>query len=271
MAIKKSPKHLSERRENAAFFARGGGEKARERAPIFCPMKKVKSMNEKEFLALLQKVLPQATQNPRLADEIYEKIVKEVQLRNHVQSFENFCKEGSIPDLEPATVADFQTQLATNFGESNVTVAPDEEGKAVEVEIHLPERTLSNKIKVIPPEEVVEETKLPFVPFPVSLPEDPELVWFLSRREDFAASEAARALAAIEEEFWATKAGQKLLKEVGERTFADFIAYVPAAALADSNLKRLNKAPAPRTTLRLLPAAPAESAEPAESEMAGEE
>jgi hypothetical protein len=225
-------------------------------------MKKVKGMNEKEFLALLQKVLPQATQDPRLADTIYEQVAKEVQLRNHLQSFEKFCKEGSIPDTEPATVAELQSQLATNFGETNVVISPDEEGKAMDVEIQLPDRSLSNKIRIIPADEVVEEVKMPFVPFPVALPEDPELVWFLSRREDFAAEEAARSLSSIEEEFWATKAGQKRLREIGERSFAEFIASVPAAALADSGMKRHYKTPEVRTTLRLLPSGAPESAVP---------
>lgn len=217
-------------------------------------------MDEKEFLALLLKVLPQATKDPSLADTIYEHVVKEVKLRNNVKSFEKFCKEGSLPDLEPATVSEFQSQLATNFGETNVVIEPDEEGKAVEVEIHLPERTLSNTIRIIPADQVVEEVKVPYVPFPVCLPEDQEMLWFLARREDFAAEEAARSLAAIEEEFWATKAGLKLLKEIGERTFADFIANVPAAALGDSGLKRIYKTPEVRTTLRLLAARPEEAA-----------
>lgn len=211
-------------------------------------------MNEKEFLAMLQIILPQATQDPRLATSIYERVVQEVKLRNQVQSFEKFCSEGALPDLEPATVEEFQTQLSTNFGDQNVNLVPDEEKKELAIEINLPDRTLSNRVKIIPLEEQVVEEKFPFVPFPVSLPEDPGLVWILARREDFQQDEAARALEAIEEEFWATKAGRKLIKEVGERTFADFISAVPAAALADSNMKRLFKAPEPVKTLRLLPA-----------------
>jgi hypothetical protein len=124
------------------------------------------------------------------------------------------------------------------------------------VEIALPDRTVSAKIKVQSPgaaaAEGDEETKVPFVPFPVSLPEDPELVWVLARREDFAPDEAARALSKIEEEFWQTKAGQKLLKDRIERSFAEFIANVPAAMLADSGLKRHYKEPEPLKTLRLL-------------------
>lgn len=227
-------------------------------------MKKSQGMNEKDFLALLQQVLPKATTDPALASAIYDAVARQVQLRNHLKSFEKFCSTGSIPDLEPQTVAEFKSQLATNFGEANVTVEPAEEGKALAVEIALPDRVVASQVKVIPPgEEPEEPSKAPFVPFPVALPEDPELIWVLARREDFSADEAARALAAIEEEFWATKAGQKILKEIGERTFADFIASVPAAALGDSNIKRLYKAPETLKTLRLLHATGEESVDAA--------
>ncbi len=93
---------------------------------------------------------------------------------------------------------------------------------------------------------------MPFVPFPVSLPEDPELIWALGRREDLGPDEAMRALAIIEEEFWATKAGQKLLKEQADKTFAEFIARVPAAALKESGIKRHYKEPETLKTLQLL-------------------
>ncbi len=91
-------------------------------------MKKSKGMNEKEFLALLQTVLPKATPDPALASAIYEAVAKQVQLRNHLASFENFCATRTVPDTEPTTVAELQSQLATSFGESNVAVAPAEEG-----------------------------------------------------------------------------------------------------------------------------------------------
>jgi hypothetical protein len=219
-------------------------------------MKKTKGMNEKEFLALLQTVLPKATPDPALASAIYEAVAKQVQIRNHLASFENFCATRTVPDTEPTTVAELQSQLATSFGESNVAVAPAEEGDALAVEITLPDRTVTSHVRVGPPEDEVEEEHAPFVPFPVSLPEDPELVWVLGRRENFAPDEAARALASIEEEFWSTKAGQKCLREIGDRTFAEFIANVPASALADSGLKRHYKTPEPLKTLRLLPSAP---------------
>ncbi|MEI9896198.1 MAG: hypothetical protein WDN28_20620 [Chthoniobacter sp.] len=91
----------------------------------------------------------------------------------------------------------------------------------------------------------------------MSLPEDPELVWLLARREDLGPDEAARALVKIEEEFWLTKKGQQLQREHVEKTFAEFIINVPASALTESGLKRHYKEPEALKTLRLLaPAAP---------------
>jgi hypothetical protein len=85
----------------------------------------------------------------------------------------------------------------------------------------------------------------------VSLPEDPELVWLLARREDLGPDEAARALAKIEEEFWATEKGQQLQRDHIEKTFAEFITHVPASALTESGLKRHYKEPEALKTLRL--------------------
>ena len=60
------------------------------------------------------------------------------------------------------------------FGEANVALTPGEKGTEIAIEIALPDRTMSSRIKVDPtvPEE---EVMVPFVPFPVALPEDPEL------------------------------------------------------------------------------------------------
>lgn len=213
---------------------------------------KSKNLTDAQFLDLLQKVLPTVTRDTHLAAAIYEQVAKEVRLINSLKSFEKSCAEGSLPDVEPATVARYESELAERFGAENVVVTPTEKGDAVAVEIALTDdRKVTNRIKVLPPGEVEEEEiKTPFVPFPVSLPEDPDLLWVLARREDLGPDEAARALAKIEEEFWETKAGQKLLRERVEKTFAEFVARVPAAALADSGLKRHYKAPEPRKTLR---------------------
>jgi hypothetical protein len=214
---------------------------------------KSKGMNEVQFLALLQKVLPKTTNDPHLANAIYDEVAKEVQLSNSISSFEKFCEKGAIPDLEPQTVAELQSDLAGKFGEENVEVTPADNGKELEVEIVLPDRTISSKIKV-DPTIVEEEVKVPFVAFPVSLPEDPELVWVLARREDLGPDEAARSLAKIEEEFWATKKGQQLQRDRIEKSFAEFLTHVPAASLVESGLKRHYKAPEALKSLKLLPA-----------------
>jgi hypothetical protein len=148
-------------------------------------------------------------------------------------------------------VAEFQSELAGKFGEDNVAIEPEENGTALTVEITLPDRTVSTKVKV-DPSVAEEEVKVPFVPFPVSLPEDPELVWILARREDLGPDEAARALAMIEEEFWATKKGQELQRKGTEKTFAEFITHVSATALKDSGLKRHYKEPETLKALRRL-------------------
>lgn len=217
---------------------------------------KTKGMTDAQFLDLLQKVLPEATPNSDVAQAVFDRVAKEVRLMNSVKSFEKYCTVGSLPDLEPATVDQFREQLAGNFGAENVVVKPTEDGKSVAIEIALPDRTITNKIKVVPPgSEPEEEAKVPFVPFPVALPEDPELLWVFGRREDFPPEQAAIALAGIEEEFWETKAGQKLQRDRVEKSFAEFVQRVPAAALADHGLKRHYKMPEPLKVYRRLSAA----------------
>ena len=118
--------------------------------------------------------------------------------------------------------------------------------------------TESDRLIVVlaPGEEEAEEVKVPMVPFPVALPEDPGLIWVLARREDLPPPDAARALGSIEEEFWETKTGLKLQQKGTEKSFAEFIARVPAAALAESGIKRHYKEPeALKTLTRLAPRA----------------
>jgi hypothetical protein len=149
-------------------------------------------------------------------------------------------------------VAEFKSQLDGNFGESNVVVTPEEDGSALAVEIMLPDRIVSSRLKVEAPGEEEEESDAPFVPFPVALPEDEELVWLLARRENLGPDEGVRALANIEEEFWASKKGQILLRDQVDRSFAEFISNVPAAALKESGIKRYHKDPETLKTLRMI-------------------
>ncbi len=232
---------------------------------------KSKPLTEAQFLTLLEKVLSRLLPDLKLRSSIASEISKEIRMHNELASFAKFCEKGSIPDIQPETVAELQSSLESNFGgEATVTVTPDPEGTgAAAVEITFPDRTISNQLKVNPAAARDDEPKAPFVPLPVVLQQDAELVWVLARREDLGPDEAVRALAAIEEEFWASKNGQKQLRDGADRTFAEFIANVPAAALLDSGLKRHYKEPEPIKTLKLLQGSSPEAERTEKAEQAG--
>jgi hypothetical protein len=88
------------------------------------------------------------------------------------------------------------------------------------------------------------------VPFPVCLPGDKELVWLMGKRENMSPDEAGIALTKAEEEFWASKTGQKLIRDRVERSFPEFIARAPAGVLNERGLKRHYKTPEPIKSLR---------------------
>ena len=214
---------------------------------------KPKPLTEAQFFAFLEKALSRVLPDPTLRLAVQDAVSKEIRLHNNVASFTRFAEEGSVPDLKPETVAGLQEQIASTFGsEATVAVKTDEEGRGVGVEITLPDRTISSEIKVAAGGGSEEDglPKAPFVPFPVTLPQDSELVWVLARREDLGPDEAGRALANIEEAFWASKTGQQFQRKGGEKTFAEFIANVPAAALLESGLKRHYKEPETIHSLR---------------------
>ena len=155
--------------------------------PSAAPMKP-KPLTEAQFLAYLEKALSQVLPDLKLRAAVHEAVAKEIRLHNNVASFTKFAEKGSVPDLNPETVAELQEQIASTFGsDANVAVTPDEEGKGVGIEITLPDRTISSEIKVQPaggPGDDDGQPKAPFVPFPVTLAHDPELVWVFARRED---------------------------------------------------------------------------------------
>src|SRR4051812_12301318 len=93
---------------------------------------------------------------------------------------------------------------------------------------------------------------LKFVPFPVCLPTDPELVWMLGKRENLTAEEAGILLSKVEDEFWASKAGQKLIRDRVERSFPEFVARVPSKMLTEVGLKRHYKEPEPIKAIKSL-------------------
>lgn len=219
---------------------------------------KPKALSEVQFLALLDKVLAKIMSDLHLRSKIQDEVAKEIRIINHLASFTKFAEKESVPDTAPETVAALQDQLAATFGSDakvEVTSGEDDDGNLA-VEITLPDRTVSSQIKVQPGGGTGEDTgpAAPFVPFPVTLPSDPELIWVLARRENVGPDEAARSLSSIAQEFWASKGGQQRLRKGGERTFAEFIAAVPSAALLESGLKRHYKEPETLHALRLLTA-----------------
>ena len=214
-----------------------------------------KKNTEAQLLDLLKKVLPKATHDPALAGKIYQAVENELKAKSRLSAFDKFCAKVELPDLEPKSIAEVKRQLSASFGEADVTLKPDRKEKCLAVEVALPDGAqFSGQIRVNPngaPELSEEqEITLKFVPFPVCLPGDKELVWLLGKRENLSPDEAGIALSKAEEEFWASKTGQKLLRDRVERSFPEFIARAPAGLLSEAGLKRHYKTPEPTKLLR---------------------
>jgi len=210
---------------------------------------------EAQLLDLLRKVLPKATHDAQLAGKIYHAIELELKAKAKVLAFEKFCTKVELPNLEPKSIDDVKTQLAASFGDGDVTLKPNRREKSLTIEVALPDGTqFSGEIKVNPNlrngETDEQEITLKFVPFPVCLPGDKELVWLLAKRESMSPGEAGIALSKVEEDFWASKTGQKMLRDRVERNFPEFIARVPGGMLGEVGLKRHYKTPEPIKLLR---------------------
>jgi hypothetical protein len=217
--------------------------------------KETNKTTEAQLLDLLKKVLPKATHDPQLAGKIYQAVELELKSKSRATAFEKFCAKVELPDLEPKSIEQVKSQLAASFGEADVTLKPDRKEKSLAVEVALPDGAqLSGEIKVNPnaAAEASEEQEitLKFVPFPVCLPGDKELVWLLAKRENMSPDEAGIALSKLEEDFWASKTGQKLLRDRVERIFPEFIARAPGGMLSEVGLKRHYKTPEPVKILR---------------------
>jgi hypothetical protein len=216
--------------------------------------KKDKANVEAQLLSLLKRVLPTATPDPKLAGKIYEAVAQELQRASRVVSFEKFCHRVELPDLQPTSIASVESALAESFGEADITVKPNRKEQSLAVEVALPDGSqFSGQIKVGKPakDEAEDGEPLPkFVPFPAAMPGDKELVWMLARRETLSPEEAGIALGRLEEDFWASKTGQKLIRDRVERSFPEFIARAPGGMLTEAGLKRHYKTPEPVKVLR---------------------
>ena len=224
---------------------------------IFEMKNKANKTTEAQLLDLLKKVLPKATHDAQLAGKIYQAIELELKATARSSAFEKFCAKVELPNLEPKSLEEVKTQLGASFGQGDVTLKPNRKEKSVAVEVSLTDGTqFSGEIKVNPNVGVEaseeQEITLKFVPFPVCLPGDKELVWLLGKRENMSPEEGGMALTKAEQEFWASKTGQKLLRDRVERSFPEFIARVPAGMLNELGLKRHYKTPEPIKPLRAL-------------------
>jgi len=210
---------------------------------------------ETQLLELLKKVLPKATHDPELAAKIYHGVELELKAKAKVNAFEKFCTRVELPDLDPKSIDAVKTQMAASFGDADVTLKPNRKEEVLTVEIALADGTqLSGEIKVnanlAAEANEEQEIMLKFVPFPVCLPGDQELVWLLAKRENMSPDEAGIALSKLEEDFWGSKSGQKMLRDRVERSFPEFISRVPAGMLTEVGLKRHYKTPEPVKLLR---------------------
>jgi hypothetical protein len=217
--------------------------------------KETNKTTEAQLLDLLKKVLPKATHDAQLAGKIYQAIERELKAKARGSAFEKFCAKVELPNLEPETLAEVKTQLAASFGQGDITLKANRKEKSLVVEVSLPDGTQFNGEINVNPNAGAEtsdeqEITLKFVPFPVCLPGDKELVWLLGKRENLSPEEAGIAVTKAEEEFWASKTGQKLIRDRVERSFPEFIARAPAGMLGEMGLKRHYKTPEPIKPLR---------------------
>jgi hypothetical protein len=212
--------------------------------------KETNEATEAQLLDLLKKVLPKATHDAQLAGKIYHAVELELKAKAKVTAFERFCAKVELPDLEPKSIEEVKTQLAASFGDGDVTIKPNRKEKTLAIEVALTDGSqFSGEIKVNPNVEGEasdeQEITLKFVPFPVCLPGDKELVWLLAKRENMSPEEAGIILSKLEGDFWASKTGQKMLRDRVERNFPEFIARVPGGMLGEVGLKRHYKMPEP--------------------------
>ena len=220
--------------------------------------KEPKKATEAQLLDLLKKVLPKVTHDPQLTGKIFDAVKLELKATARVAAFEKFCNVVELPDLEPKSVAEVKNQLAASFGDGDITIRPNQKEKSLTVEVSLTDGSqFTGEIKVNPnagkPESEEQEITLKFVPFPVCMPADKELIWLLAKRENMSPDEAGIALSKIEEEFWASKTGQKLIRDRVERSFPEFIARAPAGMFNELGLKRHYKTPEPVKAVRSAP------------------
>jgi hypothetical protein len=216
--------------------------------------KKQKAKPESQLLELLKDILPKAVNDQKLVEKIYDACAKQISAKARVESFQKFCSSAELPDLTVSSVKEVQRQFEESFGLGNVSVIPHQKKEAATVEVVMDGQVLEGVLKVGEVknngEDDEQEFKPKFVPFPVSLQTDPELIWVLGRTENLTPEEAAISLTKTQEDFWASKQGQKLIRDRVDRNFPEFISRVPSKLLGEVGLKRHYKDPEALKQLR---------------------
>ena len=106
-------------------------------------------------------------------------------------------------------------QFVTAFSEGDVTIQPNKKRKSLAVEVVLPDGSQFNteiKCRPVAPEDDGEQgsaVEVCAVPRWRCRATRNSGAWLLAKRENLTADEAGIALSKAEEEFWASKAGQK--------------------------------------------------------------
>lgn len=215
---------------------------------------KSKQDEQAQLLNLLRTILPKVAPDPELAEKIYSACEAELRVKNRFNSFDKFCERIELPNLEPKTIEEVKQHFAAGFGDADMDIVPDEDGKVLSVDVSLPDGTQFHKLipvrPVAPETDGDPEVTLKFAAFPVALPGDPEMTWSLAKRENLTNDEAAMSLVKAEDDFWASKAGQKLQRDRVEKSFPEFIARAPAGLLNEAGLKRHYKLPETVKVLR---------------------
>ncbi len=218
------------------------------------PTKKT-SLNEEEIINLLNDVLPEVTQDPAVSGKIMNAVQKKLRHKSQVAAFHEYCQKCPLPDLTDDTIKELTARFEHEFGKQGLQLDADNSEDKLFVEVQLNDAVLTSEIPVNNrslDEDEEPEVKLKFIPFPVALDGDPELVWMMAKKENLSPDEAGMALANAQAEYWETKGGQNALRKGAQRNFPDFVSRVPAKLLGEVGLKRHYKDPETVKVIRQL-------------------
>ena len=217
-------------------------------------MKKT-TLSEEEVINLLNDILPEVTQDPAVSGRIVNAVQKKLRHKSQVAAFHEYCQKCPVPDLTEETVKELTARFEHEFGKHGLELDADNSENKLYVEAKIGDAILTSEIPVNErplDEDEEQEVKLKFIPFPVALSGDPELVWLMAKKENLSNDEAGMALATAQAEYWETKSGQNALRKGSQRSFQDFISRVPAKMLSEVGLKRHYKDPEPLKVIRQL-------------------